>query len=204
MQLKQSHETYGHSFDEVTGLYLLPIRIYPEADGSCPLPDNTVDFPPVQQAGRYQAWRISADRSAWETVADFRSAMLWDKATAMAAPNTLALGDQLPSTVTLDAPLPVAMGQPAANRWSDALDSWVLVPDYSQTAIWEKATGCNLPQLAVGEPLPATATDQPPPRDDTGPWRYSDAQSVWEPIPRPQPVEVPPAPADSNPDRAAE
>lgn len=200
MQLKESHETYGHSFDEVTGLYLLPTRIYPEADGSCPLPDNTVDFPPMDSAGARQAWRINADRTAWETVADFRGVMLWDKATGLAAPNMLALGDLPSPSLTAQAPLAIAAGQPAANRWNVALETWELVPDFSQTAIWEKATGLNLPPLAVGEPLPATATDLAPPRDSTGPWRYSDAQSRWESMP--PPVETLPAPPQSTTDVA--
>lgn len=193
MQLKESHETYGHSFDEVTGLYLLPIRIYPEADGSCPLPDNTVDFPPMDNAGARQAWRINADRTAWETVADFRGVMLWDKATGLAAPNMLALGDLPSPSLTAQAPLAIAAGQPAANRWNVALEAWELVPDYSQTAIWEKTTGLNLPPLAVGEPLPATATDLAPPRDSTGPWQYSDAQGRWDSVPPPvETVAAPP------------
>lgn len=201
MQLKESHETYGHSFDEVTGLYLLPVRIYPEADGSCPLPDNTVDFPPMDNAGAQQAWRISADRTAWETVADFRGVMLWNKATGLAAPNMLALGDLPSPSFTAQAPLAIAAGQPAANRWNVALETWELVPDFSQTAIWEKATGLNLPPLSVGEPLPATATDLAPPRDSTGPWQYSDAQCRWQSVA--PPAEVEPAPPQPTTDVAA-
>jgi hypothetical protein len=200
MQLKETYETYGHSFDEVTGLYLFPIRIYPEADGSCPLPDNTVDFPPMDNAGARQAWRINADRTAWETVADFRGVMLWDKDTGLAAPNMFALGDLPSPSLTAQAPLAIAAGQPAANRWNVALETWELVPDFSQTAIWEKATGLNLPPLPVGEPLPATATDLAPPRDSTGPWQYSDAQSRWESMS--PPVETLPAPPQSTTDVA--
>src|SRR5678816_3333590 len=137
MQLKTDHEIYGHSFDASTGLYVLPIRIYPEADGSCPLPNNTVDFPPAEQAGAHQAWRINAERTAWETVADFRGVMLWDKNTGVPAPNQLALGELPPPSVTIQRPQPIEPGEPLANRWNDALDAWELVPDYTQTPIWD-------------------------------------------------------------------
>lgn len=203
MQLKSSHETYGHSFDEATGLYLLPIRLYPEADGSCPMPNHTVDFPPIDKAGQHQAWRINADRTQWETVADFRGVMLWDKATGMPVPNLLALADLPPPTVTVQPPQVIAPGQPAANRWNHALDAWELVPDYSQTATWDKATGFNLPQLAVGEPLPTTATTLAPPRDNSGPWRYNDADSAWESVPPAAPVETLPVTPPPTTDPAA-
>ncbi|HGM4787014.1 MULTISPECIES: hypothetical protein [Stenotrophomonas] len=203
MQLKTDHEIYGHSFDALTGLYVLPIRIYPEADGSCPLPNNTVDFPPVEQAGAHQAWRINAERTAWETVADFRGVMLWDKNTGVPAPNQLALGELPPPSVTIQRPQPIEPGEPLANRWNDALDAWELVPDYTQTPIWDKATGFYLPQLAVGEPLPATATALAPPRDHTGPWRYSETQGGWESVPTPEPIEPAPVPPESATDPAA-
>lgn len=204
MQLKTDHEIYGHSFDEQTGLYLLPVRIYPEADGGCPMPINTVDFAPRQHCGYYEAWRINAERTAWETVPEYRGVALWDKATGVAVPNQLALGDLPPPSVTVKPPLAIAPGEPATNRWNESRNAWELVPDYSQTAIWEKATGFFLPPLAVGEPLPATATALAPPRDNTGPWRYSEAQGGWESVPSPEPIEPGPVPPESATDPAAD
>lgn len=188
MQINATTQVFGHSYDEITGIYLLPVRVFPEADGRIPLPDNTVDFPPAQKLARNQVWRINELHTEWDVVPDYRGVMLWNKTSGQPAPNTLALGDYPPQAVTDLPPLTIAAGVPAANRWSNLLCAWELVPDYSQTAIWEKATGVNLPQLAVGEPLPATATALAPPRDASGPWRYSDAQGAWETVP---PEEIP-------------
>lgn len=187
MQLTEAHSTYGHSFDEHTGLYLLPVRIFPEADGSCPLPLNTVDFPPKQKADLHQAWRINEARTGWEIVADYRGAMLWEKATSMAVPNLLEIGETPAPSLTLHAPIAVAPGEPATNRWNDEDGVWELAPDYSRMPVWEKATGAVLPMLPAGKPLPPTAIDIRPPYDATGPVRFDDVLGEW--------VEVPPTPA---------
>jgi hypothetical protein len=183
MQLTEPHETYGHSFDEHTRLYLLPVRIFPEADGSCPLPLNTVDFPPFQKADQHQAWRINEKQTAWEIVDDYRGAMLWEKSTAMGAPNRLEINEQPSSGVTLLAPLAIEPGEPLTNRWDDELEQWQLVPDYSRVPVWEKATGAVLPMLLPGDPLPFSATDIPPPRDMAGPVRFDDSLGEWVLVP---------------------
>lgn len=199
MQLKEPHETYGHSFDEFTRLYLLPVRIFPEADGSCPLPENTVDFPPTQKAGPSQMWRINEARSAWELIADHRGAMLWDKHSGAAVLNQLEAGDPLPDDVTNIRPNALPPEEPLMNRWSELDGAWHLVPDYSRMPVWDKATGAVLPMLSPGEPLPATATALPPPRQGGGPWQYNDVLNAWEPVPpTPIPVEIPVPPDYSN------
>jgi len=204
MQLKDTPPVYGHSFDLATGIHLLPVRVFPEPDGSCPLPDNTVDFPPTEKTGPNQAWRINAERTAWELVHDFRYVMLWDKRSATPAPNGLAL-DELPHAhLTVLPPPTVVPGTPARNAWSEQLGAWVQVPYYSQTPTWDKASGAALPPMAPGEPLPATATDQAPPRDGEGPWRYSDVQGRWEAKSLPELVKPQPHPPEPTNDAAAD
>ena len=179
MQLQTPHEIYGHSFDESTGQYLLPVRVYPEADGSCPLPLNTVDFPPADPVGPQQAWRINDTRTAWEVVDDFRGVMLWDTTTGYPVANRLALAERPPVGTTPLAPLAVAPGAPVANRWNTQHNAWELVPDYSHTPIWAKSTGGVLPMLPVGEALPATAINIAPPTDAGTPVRFDDVVGAW-------------------------
>ncbi|TGR41842.1 hypothetical protein EN794_039395 [Mesorhizobium sp. M00.F.Ca.ET.151.01.1.1] len=175
---RQSPQCYGHSFDEASGQYLLPVRVYPEADGSCPLPYNTVDFPPTEPLGPHQTWRINEARSAWEVVDDFRDVMLWDTATGYPVANRLALDERPPVGTTTLPPLPIASGQRLSNRWDAQRGAWELVPDYSHTPIWDKATGNVLPMLPAGVPLPASASDIAPPAG-SAPVRFDDAQGIW-------------------------
>jgi len=178
VQLQTPQQFYGHSFDEATGQYMLPVRVYPEADGSCPLPQNTVDFPPTEPLGSHQTWRINHARTEWDVVDDFRSVMLWDTASGCPAPNGLALGERPPVGVTTLAPLVVAPGERLSNRWNAQSRSWRLVPDYSHTPIWAKASGSVLPMLEAGMALPASAIDVPPPTGGV-PVRFDDAQRLW-------------------------
>ena len=178
MQLQTPHEIYAHSFDATTGQYLLPVRVYPEADGTCPLPQDTVDFPPTEPLGPRQTWRINAARSGWDVVEDFRGVMLWDTATGYPVQNQLALAERPPIGITTLAPLSVAPGQPLSNRWNPDHSAWELVPDYSQTPIWDKTTGSVLPLLAAGLALPDAAIDIAPPTGGAQ-VRFDDAQGVW-------------------------
>lgn len=178
MQLQTTHEVYGHSFDAATGQYLLPVRVYPEGDGTCPLPHDTVDFPPTEPVGPHQTWRINAARSGWDVVDDFRGVMLWDTASGYPAPNRLALAERPPTGTTTLAPLAVEPGTPLANRWNPQRGAWELVPDYSHTPIWDKATGNVLPLLAAGLALPEAAIDIAPPTGGAQ-VRFDDAQGSW-------------------------
>jgi hypothetical protein len=180
MQLKEKHETYGHSYDGVTGLYLLPVRIYPEADGACPLPDCTVDFPPAMNHGVHQAWRINAQRKAWEVVSDYRGVMLWDKASVQPVANLLGLGELPGQDVTVIPPIAVEPGRPVRNRWDYTLNAWVLEPDYSQRPLWKKASAEPAAPLSAGEALPDSLTTVAPPHHEMGPWRFNDASGGWE------------------------
>lgn len=202
MQLTVGTEFYGHSFDEITGLYLLPVRIFPEEDGATLLPDNTVDFPPEEAAGPHQAWQINAAQTAWTLVADYRGAMLWDKTSASPVPNLLDVGEDLPASVTLHPPIPLAPGTPAMNQWSAERDEWVLTPDYSQTPVWHKQTGAILPMLKAGDPLPDHATALPPPRDQGGPVYFDDDLGEWVELPPPEMPDFPsvrPEPPEGSP-----
>lgn len=169
----------GHCYDAATRAYVLPVRLFPEPDGSCNLPENTVTVAPADTPGSYQALRLNESLTAWELVPDYRNVMLWQKASAMPVPNRVALGDVPDDDVTVLAPLPVDAGTPARNRWSKDLQGWELVPDYSQRPLWEKATAQSTAPLAAGEALPDALTTLPPPRNDAGPWRFDDASETW-------------------------
>lgn len=169
----------GHCYDATTRAYVLPVRLFPESDGSCNLPENTVTVAPADTPGPYQALRLNELLTAWELVPDYRNVMLWQKASAMPVPNRLALGDVPDDDVTVLAPLPVDAGIPARNRWNTASACWELVPDYSQRPLWKKSTGKIVEPLAVGDDLPATLTVVPPPREP-GSWQFNDELEQWE------------------------
>lgn len=192
MQLKEPQEIHGHSFDELTGKYLLPVRIYREADGSCPLPHNTVDFPPHGKIEQHETWRINAERTAWDIVPDYRGVMLWDKATAAPVLNELSLAEIPPDTCTLLSPIPISPADPAMNVWCVEEDTWTLGPDFSRTPVWEKSNGAILPMMQPGEPLPASATVKAPPRDINGPVYFDDSLDRWVVVP---PAEIPEFPS---------
>lgn len=162
MQLKTSQQFYGHSFDEATGQYLMPVRVYPESDGSCPLPHNAVNFPPAEPIGPQQTWRINDARSAWEVVDDFRGVMLYAKATGLPVPNVMALGNALSDDLTTSRPVAIGSNEPLCNQWDASIGAWRLVPDYSRTPLWEKATALPANPLPVGLALPLELTTLPP------------------------------------------
>ncbi|MBA0396313.1 hypothetical protein D7U98_13030 [Stenotrophomonas maltophilia] len=170
---------FAHAYDPATRAHMGPVRLQPSPDGAWHLPDGTVDVAPQQAAGQCQALRLADDGSRWELVADFRNRMLWDTATAMPVPNRLALGEPLPSSVTLAEPIRLDGTTPHCNAWDAVRGEWTLQPDYSGRPIWNKADGSFAAPLQRGQPLPATVTDHAPPTDRSAPIGYDDAASAW-------------------------
>ncbi|WP_164276560.1 hypothetical protein [Stenotrophomonas sp. B1-1] len=175
---------YGHSVDLATGAYLRPVRLFPSADGTWPLPENVVAFAPTVEPGPYQWLRLDAARQAWELVPDYRGAMLWDTGTATPLPNRLQLGDDLPEGLTVLPPLTIEPGAPLRNVWNAQAQAWELIPDYSGRPLWHKADGSVASPLPPGEPLPDELTDMRPPADVEAPVRFVEPEG-WIQIARP-------------------
>ncbi len=175
-----SNETrFAHAFDPATRAYMGPVRLQPSPDGAWHFPDGTVEVAPAQAPGQCQALRLADDGGRWELVIDFRNRMLWDMATAMPVPNRLALGEPLPSGVTLAEPIRLDGTTTQCNAWDAVRGAWTLQPDYSSRPIWNKADGSFAAPLRRGQPLPATVTDHAPPTDRSAPIGYDDAAGAW-------------------------
>ena len=170
---------FAHAFDPATRAYMGTVRLQPSPDGAWHLPDGTVEVAPAQDPGQCQALRLADDGSRWELVADFRNRMLWDTATAMPVPNRLALGEPLPSGVTLAEPIRLDGTTPHCNAWDAVRGEWTLQPDYSGRPIWNKADGGFAPPLQRGQPLPDTVTDHAPPMERSGAITYDDSEGAW-------------------------
>lgn len=170
---------FAHAFDPVTRAYMGPVRLQPSPDGAWHLPEGTVEVAPAQDPGQCQALRLADDGGRWELVIDFRNRMLWDTATAMPVPNRLALGEPLPSGVTLAEPFRLDGTTPQCNAWDVGRGEWTLQPDYSGRPIWNKADGSFAAPLQRGQPLPATVTDHAPPMQRSGPITYDEGASAW-------------------------
>lgn len=170
---------FAHAFDPATRAYMGPVRLQPSPDGAWHLPEGTVKVAPAQDPGQCQALRLADDGGRWELVIDFRNRMLWDTATAMPVPNRLALGEPLPSGVTLAEPFRLDGTTPQCNAWDVGRGEWTLQPDYSGRPIWNKADGSFAAPLQRGQPLPATVTDHAPPMQRTGPITYDEGASAW-------------------------
>lgn len=176
---QESATTTAHSFDPATREYVLPVKVFSDGNGGWLLPDNTVLAKPKRAAVELEALRLNASGKAWEIVPDYRRRMLWDKATAAATPNDLQLGQVPAAGATHLSPLPVPAGSPQRNAWNARSGSWGLVPDYSATQLYEKASGHYAAPLEAGHPLPTHLTDIAPPRDQPGPWVFADANGAW-------------------------
>jgi hypothetical protein len=170
---------FAHAFDPVTRAYMGPVRLQPSPDGAWHLPEGTVEVALAQDPGQCQALRLADDGGRWELVIDFRNRMLWDTATAMPVPNRLALGEPLPSGVTLAEPFRLDGTTPQCNAWDVGRGEWTLQPDYSGRPIWNKADGSFAAPLQRGQPLPATVTDHAPPMQRSGPITYDEGASAW-------------------------
>lgn len=162
------------------------VRLQPSPDGAWHLPDHTVSIQPQSEPGEYEALRLARDGGRWEVVADYRNLMLWDTRTAMAVPNRLALGERLPTGVTLSRPHSLDGTTPHCNAWDEATGSWRLLPDYSGRALWNKADGSSARPLDRGEPLPDNVTDLRPTGAGAGSIRFDDERGEWVVTPAPE------------------
>jgi hypothetical protein len=188
--------TTAHSYDPITREYVLPIKVYSDGIGGWLLPDNTVLAKPKRAAVELEALRLNATGKAWEIVPDYRRRMLWDKGTAAAMANNLQLGQVPADGATHLPPLPIPEGAPQRNAWNAPTDAWGLVPDYSTTQLYDKATGQHAASISAGIALPEQLTDIAPPRNHAGPWVFVDADGIW--ILAPAPVEPEPTPIDGE------
>lgn len=171
----------AYSFDETTREYLGRVEVFlSPLEATYFLPRNVVELPPPALAANECA-RINADATAWEVVPDFRRAMLWDIDTCTAVPNTLALGDKPPKTVTAEAPPVLSSDVPRMNVWDADARAWQQVPDYSRTPVWSKETGGHAIALKPREPLPDTLTVIAPPHvgDHQAP-RWNAQHDGWD------------------------
>lgn len=153
----------AYSFDETTREYLGRVEVFlSPLEGTYYLPHNVVAIAPPS-LGVNTCARLNADGTAWEVVPDFRRGMLWDTATGLVVPNTLALGDVPPTTITAEAPPVLRSDAPVMNVWDADARAWHQLPDYSRTPLWSKDTGQHAPALTPREPLPDTLTAIAPP-----------------------------------------
>lgn len=193
---QETATTTAHSFDPVTREYVLPIKVFSDGNGGWLLPDNTVLAKPKRAPAELEALRLNTTGKAWEIVPDYRRRMLWDKATAAVTANNLPLGQAPADGATHLPPLPIPAGAPQRNAWNGRTGAWGLVPDYSATQLYDKASGQPAAPLAPGIELPGHLTDTAPPRDRPGPWVFADAEGVW--ILAPVPAEPDPTPIDGE------
>jgi len=175
----------AYSFDATTREYLGVVEVFlSPLEATYYLPRNVVDIAPPTDLGANACARLNADGTAWEIAPDFRRRMLWDTATCTPVPNTLALGEALPSDVTAEPPPVLSSDTPRMNVWDHDAQAWHQLPDYSRTPVWSKNTGQRVPSLAPRKALPDTLTAIAPPHVSThqAP-RWNAAHEAWEIVP---------------------
>lgn len=155
----------AYSYDPATRELIGTIEVFlSPMEGTYPLPPSTMDFAPEGSAALFQRFRLTESLDAWEIVPDYRNVMLYAKDTARPVPNVLGLGDRLPDGVTTSQPIAFTVTDYKRNQWDEAANCWRAVHDYSQHALWEKATAMPVDPLPVGDPLPPELTTVAPPR----------------------------------------
>ncbi|MGC0151880.1 phage tail assembly chaperone [Chromobacterium vaccinii] len=149
----------AHGFRAVTREYTGPVRAWlSPLDGVYPLPADAVIFAPDGVLPEWHSFRLAADGTRWESVPDYRVAVVWDINTQQ--PTTPPdFGVPLPETSTLIPPLSPLPAKVV--RWDVEGAGWVYRPDYSEMVVRETASGDVVPSPAPGEPLPPGHTVKP-------------------------------------------
>ena len=124
--------TFCMSTRELMGQLDAPVSF----DGTYPLPVNATFAEPGEDPGPQKKARLLPDGSAWEIVDDFRRGGLWDTATAMHIPNTLALGEHPPKGMTAVPPPLYGPSDRKAAFWNASTNAWDSVSDYRGATYW--------------------------------------------------------------------
>lgn len=184
MDTQLPESKFAYAFDPHTREFNGPVKVYLSSqDGTYSLPENTVECVPGDDAGLFKTFRLLPSMEGWEPVPDYRRVMLYDTATAQPVPNRLALGEELPDTVTTTQPIAFSPFDYKRNQWDANARTWRAIPDYAGHPLWDKGTGERAVPLLPGQPLPITLTTVAPPSGSEGSVRWDAPTKQWVALP---------------------